>query len=585
MVGKRDFMKPKIIVLSDHTINKIAAGEVIENPASLVKELIENSLDAKATKIVIEVMGGGLQKIIISDNGSGMGPEDAVLSLQRHATSKIKDDSDLVDINTMGFRGEALASASAVSKMTLQTADETGRGTLVEAEAGKILHVSPCARMQGTTIEIRNLFYNVPARKKFQKSPSFCLADITKTVTALGLAHPFVSFELYSAEESILKLKDPGAVSFLEAIKIRSKEVLGDEFLEDHIALEGDFASFSCTGLLGSFQNTRPNRSLQYQFLNNRSVLCPAVSFAVKDAFGTRIEEKRFPVYVLHLTIPKEFIDVNVHPQKKEVRLQNEAFFKEALRKKIEEHLVPSSCFNHTTSAYPLFSEESFFAKPKTSYEEPVREFLFKEAPREEKQLEFAFDMQPEIIGLYEHFLWVDAASIALEGVPEEGLLWIDLKKAESRILFDALQKKGKASEKQLLFFPLTLSCSAHEAQKIEAGLEEIDALGFTLGKSRNGFLIEAIPPSLGEGEALDFLKDYLYSEEKDSFVTSRNERKLASACSAISSRRKKPYSQSEASAIFKNLLKTSSPKLCPMGDTILTSLGKDELQRLFRKK
>ncbi len=576
-------MTTKIKILSEHTINQIAAGEVIENPASLVKELVENSLDAGASKIIVEVLGGGLQKIKIFDDGCGMGAEDALLSLERHATSKIKEAVDLLEVATMGFRGEALASIAAISKMTLQTADSSGVGTEVQVEAGKILHVIPCARTQGTTIEIRQLFFNVPARKKFQKSPGLCLADITKSLIALSLAHPFVSFELYSGDDTILKLPKPATDNLLEALKIRGKEVLGEEFLEDYTPLEGSFSSFSFTGLLGAFHNTRPNRSLQYQFVNKRSVSCPAVSFAVKDAFGTRIEEKRFPIYVLHLTIPKDFIDVNVHPQKKEIRLQDERWFKEKLREQIEEKLAPtSSPLSSEPVSFNLFSEKSFFAKPEAQ-KEPI-EIEIKD-PFVEEQFQFTFEMQPEIIGLYEHFLWIDASSVTLEGLPKEGVLLVDLKRAGSQVLFTSLKKEEASKEKQMLFLPLTFTCSLDEAQKIEASLPEIENLGFSLQKNRNSFLIEAIPPSLGEQEALDFLKDYLCLEEKESFLEQKREKKLASACAKLSSQRKVHYKEENALFLFKSLLKTSSPCTCPLGGKIITCLGKDDLQQLFHKK
>jgi len=576
-------MTAKIKLLSEHTINRIAAGEVIENPASLVKELVENSLDAGAAKIVIEVFAGGLQKIKISDDGSGMGPDDALLSLERHATSKITDPDDLFEVSTMGFRGEALASIASISKMTLQTADASGVGTEVETEAGKILRVAPFARVRGTTIEVRQLFFNVPARKKFQKSSSLCLADVTKAIVGLALAHPFVAFELYDGEARELKVTKPSCDTLLEAIKIRAKELLGQEFLTDSVEVEGSFDSFSFTGLLGSHQNTRPNRSLQYQFINKRHVSCPAVSFAIKDAFGTRIEEKRFPIYVLHLDIPKEFVDVNVHPQKKEIRLKEETGFKENLRKKIEETFtIRAGPLSSTTSSFNLFSEKSFFTDPAPRhYDVPVQ----MQSPEKSEQLEFSFEQRPEVIGVYDDLLWIDASTVNLEGVGKEGILWVDLKKAASRILFDSLYTEEKPREKQMLFLPLTLDCTVDEEARIEAMSEEVEKMGFCLQKNRNGFLIEAIPPSFGELEALEFLKDYLCLEERNSFSQYAKDKKLAATCAKLAGMRKPRYSEMSALSVFKTLLKTSSPSVCPLGGKIITFSGKNDLQKLFFAK
>jgi len=564
----------KIQLLSEHTINQIAAGEVIENPASLVKELVENSLDAGATKIIVEVMGGGLQKIVISDNGCGMGPEDALLCLERHATSKILGMDDLLKVMTMGFRGEALASIAAISKMTLSTAEAEGLGAKIEVEGGKIISQTVCSRSQGTTIEVRQLFYNVPARKKFQKPPAFCLAEITKVITALSLSYPFVAFELYQIEQGpILKLAKPSSLDKLQAFQARALDVLGEEFMEGSFAIQGEFAPFGCYGIIGSLQNTRPNRSLQYQFLNQRSVLCPAVSYAVKDALGTRIEERRFPIYALHLDIPSTFIDVNVHPQKKEVRLREENYFKEELRKLIEDSLFTPSPLSSIPPVHHLFAEKNPFpfASSHTQEERKVDDFAA------EVPFAFAFEAEPEVIGLYDPFLWVNAASVSIEGCPKEGVIMVHLQRASSQLLFDSLQDVGKVKESQMLFLPLTWSCSAYEAKKILAGMDEIQKMGFSLQESRGSFLVEAIPPTLGEMEALDFLKDYLLAEEGE------KSQRLSSAAAKIASKRKISYSQAGALAVFKALLKSSCIHTSPVGEKIITCMTKEELERLFK--
>lgn len=567
-------MSGKIQLLSEHTINQIAAGEVIENPASLVKELVENSLDAGATKVVVEVMGGGLQKIVISDNGCGMGPGDALLCLERHATSKILGIDDLMKVMTMGFRGEALASIAAISKMTLQTAEAEGIGTKIEVEGGKIVSQGVCSRAQGTTIEVRQIFYNVPARKKFQKPPAFCLAEITRVITALSLSYPFVAFELYQIEEGpILKLGKPSSADKLEAFQARARDVLGEEFMEGSFAVQGDFAPFSCYGIIGSLQNTRPNRLLQYQFLNQRSVLCPAVSYAVKDALGTRIEERRFPIYALHLDIPGSFIDVNVHPQKREVRLREENYFKEELKRLIENYLFAPSPLSVTAPIHHLFAEKNPYPFS-SSYAEQKREVVDFSV---QMPVEFTVEVEPEVIGLYPPFLWINAASVSLEGYPKEGVIMVHLQRASSQLLFDSLKDVGQRRESQMLFLPLTWSCSAYESKKILAGLEEIQKMGFALQESRGSFLIEAIPPSLGEMEALDFLRDYLLTEEGE------KSRRLSIAATKISSQRKVSYSQVGALAVFKALLKSSSIHICPSGEKSLVFMSNEELERLFR--
>ncbi len=578
-------MATKIRVLSEETINKIAAGEVIENPASIIKELVENSLDAGATKIVVEIGGGGFQLVKVSDNGSGMGPDDALLSLERHATSKIIEAEDLFTVGTMGFRGEALASIGAVSHMTLQTALADNLGVEIYMEGGRVQTVQPSSRSQGTTITVRQLFYNVPARRKFQKSASLSAADVTRTMTALSLANPCVAFELYQQEEVIFKLVKGDSLDFLGSLKKRMADVLGEEFLEGAITLEAFDSSFSFRGILGSFQNTRPNRSLQYQFVNGRAVLCPAVSFAVKDAFGTRIAENRFPVYVLHLDIPKEYVDVNVHPQKKEIRLREEKWIKQTIQEKIQEKFtVAERAAPSSSPSFSLFSEESFFPRPtmrqeKEENSEPkMREAVF----FEEKELPLI--VRPRAVGVYQHFLWVEAASVPLIG-ESDGLLFVDLQAAAARVLFDFLEKKEDNKDQQLLLIPITFICSLVEEEMIMASLTEIESLGFALQRGRQSFMIEAIPSYIEESEAIEFIRSFISLEEKGELVQQRKSRRLAASVSKIVKSRRGSHTLVTGVALLEALLKTSSPKVCPLGEKIIKEVGKDELQQLFSSK
>jgi DNA mismatch repair protein MutL len=582
-------MKPKIQLLSEQTINQIAAGEVIENPASLIKELVENALDAGARKIVIEVLGGGLQKVKVSDDGSGMDPEDALLCLQRHATSKIGKAEDLLDVTTMGFRGEALASIAAVSKMSLQTMGPSGQGTEVHIEGGCITQVIPCARTQGTTIEVRNIFYNVPARKKFQKSPSSCLADITKACVSLSLAYPFIAFELYQQEQELVNLpKETGP--FLEALHKRAKKVLGEDFSENAFPIDIAVPPFSLKGILGSFQKSRASRSGQHQFINSRAVLCPMLSYAVKEALGTRIEEGKFPIYVLHLEIPTRFVDVNVHPQKKEVRLLEEKWMREQIQDHIrkafinqERPLSYEPVAAHTFSDTRMFAQMPGEIKGKADFEQS---FSFPPAAIEEAfLLPISVETRPEVVGLYGHFLWVDAKTVTFlkkeDAISQEGLLFIDLQAASLRVLYDSLSESS-APKQQMLLFPFSLTGSIDELKEISLSLEELSSIGFSLREARNGFLVESIPASLEEKEAEKFLRDYLFAEDRASFLRRKNEKKLANACLRAVSNKADAYSAEGAVALLQDLLQTTSPFTCPFGEKIITFLGKDDLQQIF---
>jgi DNA mismatch repair protein MutL len=515
-----------------------------------------------------------------------MGPEDALLCLQRHATSKITKAEDLSSVSTMGFRGEALASIAAISKITIQTCRESGLGSQVEVEAGIIGTLKPCARNRGTTIEVRQLFYNVPARRKFQKSAALCSLDILKTLTGLSLANPRIGFEFY--EQEVEKLKLPrGEGSFLEALKKRSLQVLGASFLEEAVCVEGSFDSFSFKGIIGGIQNTRPNKVLQYSFINERAVLCPALSYAVKDAFGTRINHDRFPIYALHLNIPGPFLDVNVHPQKKEVRLREEKWIKEQLKQKIQEELfvqeksLVSSSLSSSPLSYNLFSSESFFTRPRVE-----TELLFESSvPLDSIQTPLFVEKNVVPIGVYRHFLWVDAASTQAFnlGIEQGGVLIVDLKAASSRLLFDSLQEEEKISQQSLLL-PLSFSCSLAEAEQMLLNEKELDKMGFSLRSvGKQSFLIEAIPSCLPEEEAIDFLK-IAFMEEKGESCSMKKERVLARTCTRLISQRRENYSMHQALQVLYALSESKSPLFCPLGNKTIVQIGDLGLERLFTK-
>ncbi len=604
----------RIHVLSDQTINQIAAGEVIENPASVIKELVENAIDAGASQISIEVFSGGFQGIKISDNGSGMSPDDAVLSLQRHATSKITDADDLFALLTMGFRGEALASIAAISKMTLLTALENAPAVLLEIEGGKISHVTPGARTRGTTIEVRSLFYNVPARKKFQKSAAASSAEITRVVTQLALAHPEVGFELIQQRHSQFSLPYSSEEPFPLLLKRRAAVLLGEEFLSSTHLLEMNEENCKGNGWIGDPLFSRRNRSGQYLFVNRRPVFCPSISFAVRDAYGTRLSTERHPIYLLHLSIPSELLDVNVHPQKREIRLREKDRIKYALHSAVNQALFFEERHDRVQ---PLaeegspFSQAGVFESPiKKSFvpfietkedsfpwiSSPLPDFsiplVFKEEMHEVPHQEFPLEMGIHVIGLYRHYCLVEAISLPRPfSFDAPGVVWIDLLAVESRLQFEAMTRNSKTSTplSQGLLIPLTLSYSRAEAQLLSGHLEPIQKLGMqirTIGQT--AFLIEAIPPFLEEEEVAHVLEEMIAElqemEREKSLTEDKNRRLAACICRKIRSR-KKSYTVMEAMHLIKELHQASDPFHCPQGRKILFYVGEEELESYFTRK
>ncbi|MBS0629570.1 MAG: DNA mismatch repair endonuclease MutL [Verrucomicrobia bacterium] len=551
-------MSCTIHLLSEETINQIAAGEVIENPASVIKELIENGLDAGATKICVEVTGGGLKLIRVSDDGKGMNREDAHLSIVRHATSKIRHAQDLFHIATMGFRGEALASIASISKMTLMTAQEGQVGTELEIEKGEVIKESSFARTRGTTIEVRSLFYNVPARKKFQKSAVAISADIFRVMTVMSLGHPNVQFELISNGRKVLKTMTQG-------VQERAKELLGDEFVSGSHLIEFQEGPLLFSGLIGSPTNTRANKMGQYLYMNRRAVVSSQISEAVREGYATRLEERRHPIFLLNLNVPTDLIDVNVHPQKLHVRLRKEELFRNKVSEAITRALAKTASPRPLPSFHPI----------EVRYEAPL---LREEPPELEQGLLLEEKSSVEVLGQVGRFICL-----------REGEKWVflDTEAARFRVIFENLiQKENSKAQKQLLLVPFTIDLTSVEAAMVLTHLDAIENLGFELRSiGKSSFMIEAIPPFVDENDVKqviaemalhlqEFIGKHHYAEER--------QKKLAQ-CAARFARRKSHVSNEEARQLYERLQKTGSPLHCPKGNPTMVHLDHDAIEYLFR--
>ena len=309
---------PHIIQLDRHVADLIAAGEVVERPASAVKELVENAVDAGTTQITVEVQNGGMTFLRVTDNGCGIAPEDAPTAFLRHATSKIRTKEDLAAIGTLGFRGEALAAISSVSRIDLLTKTAEAEGVSLHLEGGVVTSQQPAGCPQGTTILVRDLFFNTPARMKFMKSDSAESSAIAAVVQQQALAHPEISFRLIRDGETQLQTSGDG--ERLAAIYT----VFGRELAKNMLAVNGTWEKFHVTGYITKPTATRGNRALQYFFLNGRFIRSRLLSAALEEAYRNQMMTGRFPACVLELQMPLEAVDVNVHPAKTEVKFLNE---------------------------------------------------------------------------------------------------------------------------------------------------------------------------------------------------------------------------------------------------------------------
>lgn len=521
-------MNQKIVKLSPSVINQIAAGEVVENPASIVKELVENSLDAGAQRISVEIIEGGSQLIRVEDDGCGMSPEDALLSLERHATSKIQTVDDLQTLATMGFRGEALAAISSVSYFDLKTSNGT-IGTWISSEGGGLINVEPCARNRGTTIEVRSLFYNVPARKKFQKSASANAAQVSKTVEILAMAHPEVAFSLNGKEFAPAPQKE------------RICEILGEH--------EHEVKGKGISGFIAAPAKAMANRMGQYIYINRRPIFSPLLSKAVKLAFGTRIAEHAYPRFVLFLEVNPETVDVNVHPQKREVRFRDEATMFRMVQKAVEETFAPESEM--------VFSEPvSFTPPPPFSFAEADFPKLPFPIESEEETGKFEFVFSEKAVAVLGPYLLLE----------KEGLILVDLKAAYARILYDSLRFEKGAS--QALIWPLEIPLEQEEEERAGA----LSEVGIECRILKKTLVVDALPPFL---EAADFPKF---------FAEWREGKKIEQITSRFCRSTKKHFSLDQAILYWKHLQKCRDRLYDPLGNLIFVEVREEDLSKILNR-
>ncbi|MCB1106542.1 MAG: DNA mismatch repair endonuclease MutL [Chlamydiia bacterium] len=553
-----------IRVLSDQTINKIAAGEVIENPASVVKELIENAFDANSCTITVEIEKGGFGLIRVSDDGCGMSRDDLALSLERHATSKIQEINDLDEVVTMGFRGEALASIAAISKVKVTSAEgESPLGSVVIAEGGKMKALNPAARNRGTTIEIASLFYNVPARKKFQRSEGASLAEITKLLTKFALAHPGIHLRYFADGKEMFHTL-PGE------LKERCKALLGSSFLKGANLIDFSMEGCSVKGYIGSPMEARSNRLGQYLFVNGRSVICPQISYPIYEGYGTRLPSKLHPTFILHISLPPDWVDVNVHPQKREVRLREEGKIQNAIRKGV----MDSFQGKEMVKAYP---------KGEWNFDVPLR---FQEKKEDISSPTFEFQEELKVAALFDHYLLAHPSSyfsLPHSPGPYDGMFLIDLKGVYARILYERVTTRDE-SPLQTLMIPLTLEFSSQERDVLERSIPEIKKMGIDLRPFGEGvFLVDALSPEIEEEEVKGLLEALL--DVFDPSLTEKvKQKKLAFTLSSYARSQKKGWSLVEARQMIKELMKTSSPYDCPQGKPTVIHLGHDTIKSLFQK-
>ncbi|WP_440895398.1 DNA mismatch repair endonuclease MutL [Amphibacillus sp. Q70] len=608
----------KIQTMPDILANKIAAGEVVERPASVVKELIENSIDANSTIIKVEIEEAGLRKIKITDNGSGMESDDAERAFLRHATSKIQSENDLFHVETLGFRGEALASVAAVSQLTLKTSTGSGAGTRLTLEGGRLVNRDLADARQGTEITVEHLFFNTPARLKYMKTIHTELGHITDVINRLSLSHPDIRFELYHNDKQLFQSNGRG-----DLIQIIA-QIYGVSVAKKMIKIEHHTLDYSITGYIAKPEVTRSSRNFISTIINGRFIRSIPLNKAVLNGYHTLLPIGRSPIVVLQIKMDPILVDVNVHPAKLEVRFSKEKELYQAIEEAIrqafrKETLIPNAQapkpekikteqesfqFEHekdqkmidptiTKQLQPKVDQHPRETEPvtessQTNEKKPIyqtSEFT-EEVESVESSLEEVTDPVERVPAMYpigqHHGTYIIAEN-------EQGLYMIDQHAAQERIKYEYFREKiGQVdNELQELLLPLTFDFSNQEALIIEQYQEQLKEVGlFFEPFGHTTYLIRAHPNWFPNGLEEEVIRDMVEQVIKDETIDLnklREEAAILMACKR-SIKANHHLNKDDMFRLLEELRTTQDPFTCPHGRPIIVHFSSYEMEKMFKR-
>lgn len=578
-----------IQLLPDHVANQIAAGEVIQRPSSAVKEMLENALDAGSTEIKLFIKDAGKTLLQVVDNGSGMSKADLKMCFERHATSKIKSADDLFNIQSMGFRGEAMASIAAIAhvEVTSKLTDKE-LGTHLIIEGSKITTHEDCASLNGTSMKVKNLFYNVPARRNFLKSDQVEMRHIVEEFTRIALANPKVKMQLFHNNSELFHLPSSN-------LRQRIVNIIGDKKNETLVPIEEETTLVKITGFVGKPEAAKRTRGEQYFFVNKRFIKSQYLHHAVSKAFEEVIAYNYFPSYFINLNIDPKLIDINIHPTKTEIKFEDENAIYAIIRATVKRSLgayniAPSLDFSQELSFDLDFSnkEPKTLRQPTIKVDSTYNPFEKKSEykldaviEKEWKQptLSEEFDSNNELNELSQignHFI----------AVPNEnGLLLIHQRRAHKRILFEYFknilsQQKGQS---QQLLFPKEINLNNTELEFIVSMQKELNAVGFIFEFKDSTLVISGIPPECQE-ENLHGIIENLIEQAKNSEQLNINQKdNLAkSLATSLAISEFKKLADEEMKSLKNELLKCKSPSVCPSGKRTMINLKTADLEKYF---
>ncbi|MFK8082304.1 MAG: DNA mismatch repair endonuclease MutL [Granulosicoccus sp.] len=627
--------------LPDHLINQIAAGEVVERPASIVKELLENALDAGATKISVELDQGGLDRIRIRDNGSGIAREQLPLALSRHATSKINSMEDLQSVSSMGFRGEALPSIASVSRLSITSATaDAEHAAKIQYQGSGELDVEPASHPVGTAVDVQSLFYNVPARRKFMRTARTEFARCENIVKTLAMAHPLTAFSIVHNGKNVFECKSADTV---EAQGLRVARILGKGFGEaaHHVSIDG--AGLGLSGWLADPAFSRSQADMQYFYVNGRMIRDKVVSHAVKQAYSDLIYHQRFPAFVLFLEMDPQAVDVNVHPGKQEVRFRDSQSVHGFIRHSIKQLLAairPADSLGGSTSDADRLADDGNVPPvlPGNSNREPARQSGFSGHPPIQKAMPLQVREQFEAMqrlgadsnpaapkpispyGAQQSVL--DRMSSArlegsdptlqtvdpdnAEGIPPlgfarahlhgvyvlaenaQGLILVDAHAAHERITYERLKADySEGSLKtQVLLVPVSVDVSESEADRCESEAKWLAGLGLAVDRmAPEQLIIREVPAILGRSDVAALLRDVLsdlMDVDNSERLSGAVDQVLSSMACHGSVRANRGLSVAEMNALLRQIEATPNSGQCNHGRPTWTALSMQDLDKLF---
>ena len=569
--------------------NKIAAGEVVQRPASAVKELVENAIDAGATKIEVSIKGAGSGLIQVRDNGSGMGPEDAELCFQRHATSKVSSAEDLEDIRTLGFRGEALAAISAVAQVSLRTRREGDEhGTAVRIDGGRIVSTEPCAVPKGTSVEVRNLFYNVPARRNFLKAPRTEFMHLAESVQSLAIANPSVHFVFESEGQTLWQYPSAESESFMESLQKRLEMVLGMDQARQLVPIEERTGYFNIAGYIGRPEHARKTRRGQFLYMNGRSIRNASISHAVTSAYFMLSEERLHASFVLFLTIPPKYVDVNVHPAKAEVRLDDAQGVYNFVQTVVRQALASADLIPQYSAGLPEVHMDSKSTGPWSAPQIPGQ---LKEAYAAQTAIRYTPEQSPVPPGGSAEempLLWQLHDEFVMTHL-RKSLMILDQHSAHERILYERAREDLRTGVGlcQQLLFPVYITLDRSDYDLLQSLKSHVKALGFNV-KMAPGCRVQilGLPSDVGAGAETELIREvleqYKFNEEEFQLESGENLARSIARCGAIRPGLK--LNSDEMRTLVDRLFQCEQPFVAPDGRPTLFELSLKELRMRFAR-